>query len=186
MALDLDLGQFQDEIVNGKQYGPFIQRAGGAIKSVDVPRIEDLRGFQNPTPEQTKELHALLRRFGRDDARTLLERQATQLQRFGFVSGTARFEVEMQRLAESESKGALLAEARRTSEQYETAVAIAGNLNQEMIRIAEGPEPCELCIQETGITGTYAQLTADGLLPGGSSCLGGDFCLCAVMPVDRV
>jgi hypothetical protein len=185
MPLEIDLSQFGDEILEGRQFGPFIHRTGeGAIRSTDVPRISELQGFSSTDPNDVADMHGLLREFGRDDARTLLERQASQLERFGFVSGTPRFDAEMQRLVDTGSNTALLAEARRTSERYESLVAIDGNPNQEVIRVAEGPDPCELCEAETGTEGTYAELAQQGLLPGGSSCLGGDLCLCVVVPIE--
>jgi hypothetical protein len=188
MPLDLDLGQFQDLVAaDGRQYGPFITRTGeGAIESasVNVPRAEVLRAFDRKNPRDITQVHELLRRFDRDDARTLLDAQSKFLERFNITSDDPRFPGEMQRLADAQGGRALLAEARRTAEKYESLVAIDGNPNQEVIRVAEGPDPCELCLDATGTEGTYAELARNKDLPGGNSCLGGDLCLCVIVPIE--
>jgi hypothetical protein len=185
MALDLDLGQFLDFISqDGRQFGPFIQREGDDITAVNVPNTVALRDLKGDNPEDIAQIQALLRRFDRDNNRTRIDAQKKFLAGFGITSGDPRYRGEMLRLGKAQGGRALLAEARRTSEKYETAIAAQGNPNQQFMRVAEGPDPCELCEEETGEEGTYRELAAQGLLPGGSSCLGGDLCLCVLVPIE--
>jgi hypothetical protein len=185
MPLNLDLAQFLDIVAeDGRQYGPYITRAGGTIRSANVPRIEELQNFTSTDPDDVAQLHGLLRRFDRDTEQVRIDAQKRFLERFNITPDDPRWEGEMQRLGDAQGGRALLAEARRTSEKFESIVAIDGNPNQTVIRIAEGPDPCELCLDETGTEGTYADLAARGLLPGGNSCLGGDLCLCVVVPIE--
>jgi hypothetical protein len=185
MALDLDLGQFLDFVSqDGRQFGPFIQREGGTIERANVPSQAALRNMSSKDPEDMAQIQQLLRRFDRDSNRVRLDAQKRFLSGFGITSDDPRYRAEMQRLGKAQGGRALLAEARRTSEKYETAIAAQGDPNQMFIRVAEGPAPCELCEDSTGTEGTYRELAAQGLLPGGSSCLGGDLCLCSLVPIE--
>ncbi len=186
MALDLDLSQFNDFVdESGRQFGPLIHRTGaGAIQSVDLPTTQQLQGFSSTNPADVAQMDRLLSAMGKDTVRHQMDGLQQHLGGFNILPGDARFDVQMDRLKNGLGGPQLLAQSRRTSEQYETAVAINGNFNQQVMRVAEGPDPCELCLDETGEEGTVRQLSERGLLPGGSSCLGSDFCLCVLVPIE--
>jgi hypothetical protein len=98
-------------------------------------------------------------------------------------SDTPEFQAELERLMDQNTRRGLIGAVRRTQERYTTAMAVAGNEGQLLVRISEGDtHVCENCFDLEGATGTLAEHAAIGL-PGSQSCRGGDYCRCQLVPV---
>jgi len=150
---------------------------------VPMPTLADLKGFSSKNPDDVAEMSAMLQRFGFPSPDKMVEQQAQYLANFDIRPGDPRYKRQMELLATSQSGRVLMAQARRTQEQYQTLKAVEGDTTVLMIRLAEGDNPCELCEPLDGEIKTYREFVADNQLPGGSSCLGGDNCLCTLTPV---
>jgi hypothetical protein len=187
------LSEFNERIDSqGRFFGPLIERnAEGGIVSVPVPSADDLRGFNTKDPAHVEQMSRLLGRFGFPAPDKMIAQQEKYLADFDVIptlpdgSPNPRYAQAMERLRTDQSGRVLLAQSRRTQQEYQLLKSVDGNLDHEVIRIAEGDEPCDRCEPLDGTTGTVAELAATGELPGGSSCEGGDNCLCQVYPMVK-
>lgn len=83
---------------------------------------------------------------------------------------------------EVNSNRVIVATSRRVTQQAQTAVMLDGK-NQSCIYINEGDAPCDSCLFLNGEQGTYQYFVENNLLPG-DQCLGGDACLCQLVPYN--
>ena len=69
--------------------------------------------------------------------------------------------------------------------RFSAVASIDGKTDTEMMRLEEGGEspPCDRCAPMDGLIMTYAEFVSSGKTPGGSTCLGGDFCLGILIPL---
>lgn len=182
------LAAFNESIdVQGRLFAPLIERGAdpNAIpRIVPLPTTEALQGFSSTNPEDVAEMSKLLGRYGFPPADQMAELQSRHLAAFDIVPGHPRYAGALEKLRGDQSGRALLSQSRRTQEQYQTLKAIEGDVNQTMIRLAEGDNPCDLCEPLDGTEKKYKEFVADNELPGGSSCEGGDNCLCTLTPVE--
>ena len=182
MAVLAEFNERVDE--RGRVFSPLIERGSTNVpRQVPLPNLEDLKGFNTKDPRDIEQMSNLLGRYGFPAPDEMIEQQAQYLQGFSISPGDPRYAVEMERLRTTQSGKVLLAQSRRTQEQYTTLKAIDGDTNQECIRLAEGDEPCETCDPLDGVIKIYKEFVAADELPGGSSCQGRDFCLCSLFPV---
>lgn len=113
------------------------------------------------------------------------QRQANvqYLARFNIVSTSPLY---AQRLAdlgnEVNSNRVMTATSRRVTQQAQTATMLEGT-NQKCIYINEGDAPCDSCLFLNGEQGTYQYFVDNNLLPA-DQCLGGDNCLCQLVPYN--
>lgn len=180
------LDQFNEQLdERGVFSGPLIERGSDNVPvSAPVPTLADLRGFSSKNPEDINAMSQMLGRFGFPAPDEMTEQQQRYLAGFNIVPGSPNYEAQMERLRSDLSGRFLLAQARRTQEGYQTLKAINGNLDTEMIRLAEGDDPCDRCVPLDGLVQTYREFVQNNELPGGSSCEGGDNCLCSLWPLE--
>jgi len=181
------LSQFGESVDDkGRFYSPLIERGKDNIpRVVNMPNIDDLQGFDTKDPNQVAAMSRMLGRFGFPPPDEMVERQAAYLAGFNIYPDNENYQLEMDRLATSQSGKVLLQTARRTMEQYQTLSSIDGDTEHLMMRIEEGGDepPCDRCESVDGTTMKYSEFVAADLLPGGSSCEGGDYCHGILMPV---
>lgn len=183
MAVLKEFNELIDE--RGRFVGPLIERGSDEVPNiVDVPSVSDLKGFSSKNPDDVNAMSGLLHRFGFPAPDQMIEQQQKYLAGFGITPNSQNYEQQMSRLRGDLSGRFLLGISRRTQEQYQTLKAIDGNLSTEMIRIAEGDDPCDRCEPLDGTIDTYAGHVKNGTLPGGTSCEGGDNCLCVMFPLE--
>ncbi len=183
MAENETLESYGDYIdPRGRQLSPLLQRgADGLPTRVDVPTVDELRGFDTRDPGQQARMYGMLNRFQRGSILQRKDATKQYLERFNILDTDPRFQDEYNRLLDSVSSNrVLLAQSRRTAERYQTLGSIDGKLNQQVIYLQEGPEPCDECIV-IDFEGPYSEAVSQGYLPG-DRCLGGDFCMCVLVP----
>jgi uncharacterized protein with GYD domain len=128
------------------------------------------------------QMNEYLNVVGLSDPVLMRHAQRKYLERFQIEPGDPRYDVEMERLAENSSRF-VLAEARRIAERQQTLRDIGGNLNQNVVRIAEGDDPCDECLPLNGEEGPYIDFVVHNKRPG-DRCLGGNNCLCIMVAVN--
>lgn len=147
---------------------------------------ETIQTFNRNDPEQVAAMSRIMDIYtGRSpiDAR---EATAKWLERFNIKADDPRFEAEFERLLDAgASNRAVLAESKRIAERAELITMTGGELGTKCVYVNEGPDPCEECEPLNGIVLTLGEFEAQGLMPG-DRCLGGDNCLCQLIPFDEV
>lgn len=129
-------------------------------------------------------LHGYQALLGFENPETIRRAQVKYLERFNITPSNPLYQQQLTNLAnEVNSNRVMVATARRVTEQSQTWTAIEGNVQQECIRVAEGPDPCDNCIPLNGEQGTYQYFVSNNLRPG-DQCLGGDNCLCVLIPIS--
>jgi len=173
--------------VSGKAYSPYITRGSNNVPRTipRMPTADDLRNVDHNTPEGMEAISLVLHRFGLfSTPAAALESHASSLDRFtGLTSGTANFEAETLRMAQAESGRRMLGQARKVSQRYETLSNLQGNMQQNVMYVCEGDDPCDGCLPLAGTEGPYSRMVADSIVPT-EQCLGGDLCMCQLVPVD--
>lgn len=184
MAVLEQFNAYVDE--RGVVYSPLIERGSDNIpKFVNVPSLEDLKGFSSKKKEDVVAMSKLLHQFGFPPPDQMVDQQKSFLAAFDITPDSPRYEQAMLDLKNGNSGRFLLAQSRRTQEQYQTMSSIRGNTEHEMVRLAESDEPCDRCDPLDGEQKKYSEFVAANELPGGSSCEGGNNCLCTMWPVKR-
>ena len=165
----------------GRLFAPGIERGAGV-----VPRQVRLPSAGSMAQLEAWELVELLQRYGVlasfDKMRSDIMAKSAKLAN---LSGRL-WEPELDRIATAEAKGELLGLARRTQENYTTALAVDGDETKLLIRLPEDYDPariCENCADLAGTIGTIEEQAAVGL-PGSASCLGGDYCRCTLVEIE--
>jgi hypothetical protein len=129
-------------------------------------------------------LYQYLDVYGVDDLNAKRKFQEQYLGRFNITPDNPRYKDALAQLSsESNSKRVTVAHARRTAQSVETNMALGGSVNKTCIYVNDGPDPCDNCLALNGEEKTYAQFANDGELPG-DRCLGGDNCLCLLVPIN--
>lgn len=168
----------------GRQVSPLLERGTDGIPAViPTPTSDDLKGFNTSDPKQVAAMSKMLNQYGVGGYDDMLNGARSRLERFNIRPGDPRYKTELERLTTSESGRVLLDQSRRTTQRFQTLSAVDGNMDQEMIRVPEGDEPCDECVPLAGITKPLWQFIADEEAPG-DRCLGGDACLCQLYPID--
>lgn len=162
------------------------QGPAGEIVRINPVASDILQSFNGKDPEQVAKLNRLFDTYtGRDpiDARRATARW---LERFDISKNDPRYEAEFNRLLDAgASNRAVLAEARRAGERSELLWASDGNLDENMVYVCEGDNPCPECLELGGEEMTLAEFENAGMMPG-DRCLGGDNCKCVLIPIVRL
>ena len=180
-------GSYVDE--TGRAQSPYIQRGSNNVPRT-IPRMpthSQIRNMDHRNPDDVEALSMVLYRFGLTNTPTEgIANHAKYLDRFrGLTSDDPNFTIEKLRLAEADSGRALLGQARRITQRWETLENIGGNPDQVCIYINEGDDPCEECLPLGGEEAPYSWFVTNGNLPG-DRCLGGDLCQCSLTPIEEV
>ena len=174
-----DLGSYTDDL--GRVHSPFIDR--GADNVPKVAPLLDTAGLKELGTEDIGELNYTIGKYGLTNSpEQMLDMQASMLQSFTARPGSPMYETDLMRLKEGMEGRVLLGQSRRVSERFETLTAIDGDMNQMMIYLNEGDDPCDGCAPLGGETMTYAEFIQNDMLPG-SQCYGDDLCRCQLMAI---
>ena len=160
-----------------------IDQATGLPVWVKYPTVEELQSIVPTDPEGMKLLHRMEAAIGFQDPVRLADAQTKYLERFNITPGNPLYKQQLADLSNTvNSNKVLVATVRRNTERAQTADMIrATGGNPQLIRIAEGEDPCESCLPLDGETGTYEYFVSENIRPG-DQCRGGDNCLCILVP----
>jgi hypothetical protein len=157
---------------------------------IDALPEDFLRTLLPSSPADVSAVNDYRLLYGLDDPSALRKFETQYLNRFGITptnpDGTVNpnYQNALKQLStESNSKRVAVAQARRSAQVTETLQASDGNLNQSAVYINDGPDPCENCLELNGEEMTIAQFKATNTEPG-DRCLGGDNCLCILVPIN--
>jgi hypothetical protein len=113
-----------------------------------------------------------------------MEANQAHLAGFGITPGTPGYDRALDALVDAGSgRTATVAFARRVATQTETLKQVNGNPQVEMVRIADGPDPCPACQDLDGESGTYAWFQDNDLLPP-AQCYGSSNCMCQMQKIN--
>jgi hypothetical protein len=172
----------------GRIIAPTIERVEGRVRAIPMPSHDEILRLPDD------QLAGILQRFGvlpkwtdyyNGSADYVMRMSRTLSPLSTDPANREAFWAEVDRLAATESRRHLIGAVRRAQEQYTTQRVLEGtDPGQEFIRILDSHDnQCEACIARAGIIGTYEEHVAVGL-PGASSCFGGDYCRCQLVPID--
>ena len=158
--------------------------ADGKLRSLRPLPADAIATFN---PRDPRDVAALSRIYELYTGRTGIDERhaaARWLDRFSITPDDPRYAAEFDRLIEAgASSRAVLAEQRRIAERTELLHMTGGDLHAHVIYVNEGPNPCPECAALGGEVGTLAEMQAAHNMPG-DRCLGGDNCLCQLIPID--
>lgn len=158
--------------------------AGGTPIFKRLPTADEIKLILPTDPDGMKILFGFRTELGLQTPSQLMTAQAKYLESFNITPSNPLYQQQLANLSSTvNSNRVLVATARRTTETAQTLTAIGGDFNHLVIRVAEGEEPCEMCEELNGETGTYSYFVANDLTPG-SQCLGGSNCLCTLVPYE--
>jgi hypothetical protein len=146
-----------------------------------MPTVAELKQIVPTDPEGMAVLHRLQAITGFESAEGIRQAQVQYLTRFNITPSNPLYAQQLQNLNESvNSNRVIVATARRNSERMQTATMLEGK-DKQCIYINEGEDPCSSCDYLAGETGPYSYFVENNLRPG-DQCLGGDNCLCVLIP----
>jgi hypothetical protein len=147
------------------------------------PTVAELGRIKPSDPEGQIVLHRMQAILGHESAEQIRRAQIKYLERFNITPNSPLYAQRLNDLNKSvNSSKVLTATARRTSQQMQTATMLEGK-DKQCIYINEGIEPCESCLFLNTEQGTYSYFVENNLRPG-DQCLGGDNCLCQLVPYE--
>lgn len=149
-----------------------------------LPTVDGIAAIVPTSKEGMATLHRYQALLGHESPETIRLAQVKYLERFNITPTNPLYKQQLANLAnEANANKVLVATSRRITEQAQTMEMVNGDTSQEMIRIAEGPDPCENCISLNGETGTYKYFVDNNMRPG-DQCVGGGNCLCQLIPYE--
>jgi hypothetical protein len=171
-----------------------------AVSSRDIPRVELVKDgypiyIEAPTADYVRTLksknyddmqtiHNYLSVYGLENPTAIANSQLSYLARFNITPDADNYQTALEQLSiEANSNRVLVAQARRASQSVETIVATGGDLNKQCVYINDGDNPCDNCLELNGEEMKYTEFVDEGKLPG-DRCLGGDNCLCILVPIE--
>ena len=96
--------------------------------------------------------------------------------------GSPEWAAEVFRITDTESRRGMLGLTRRVQQNWTTLEYIDGDVDTQLIWVSEGDDhTCDNCARQAGQVKTYRQWQLEGM-PGASTCLGGDYCRCDLVP----
>lgn len=165
--------------------GPLVSLdANGYPVYIEPIGADALRRIKPNTEAGLGELYSYLDIYGLDDANARRKFQQQYLSRFNITTDSPSYASALEQLAtESASKRVVVAQARRAAQMTETIVALDGELQKTCVYVNDGPDPCDNCAALNGLEKKYTEFVNDGEVPG-DRCLGGDNCLCILIPIN--
>jgi hypothetical protein len=165
--------------------GPRVEfDADGFPVFIDTVTADELRKLLPSNPADFETVHNYLRVYGLDDPSDLANFQQQYLSRFNITSDSPQYEAALRQLSEeAQSRRVAVAQSRRAAQTAETIQALGGEMGKVCIYVNDGPDPCDNCLELGGEEKTYREFVQDGELPG-DRCLGGDNCLCILIPIN--
>ncbi len=101
-----------------------------------------------------------------------------------YPMGSTQWKNEVEKLISTESKRGMLGTTRRINQMWSTIEDADGDDSVVFMWLCEDDEAsCENCMDRAGDENTLADWEVIGL-PGGSTCLGGDYCRCDLVRVE--
>ena len=154
------------------------------LRTGDSPRyvaLPDLAAMKNMTNE---ELMQTLNHYGITEPLGILQSQAMEyVRRMMPLRSDEDINRAFAELVANERRQ-LLGTARRVQQQWSTLDAIQGDMNQELIWLAEDDEAtCDSCAPRSGEIDTWWGWKQRGM-PGSAVCRGGNYCRCDLVAID--
>ena len=150
---------------------------------IDVVPDDALRLIK-PTGDDIDLIHDYQRVYGLEDPNTIAKFEQQYLQRFDLDPTNPRYADALAALAtESNSKRVAVAQARRVAQQTETIQALRGKIDRVCVYVNDGPDPCDNCLALSGEEKPYSEFISASEAPG-DQCLGGDNCMCRLVPIN--
>lgn len=143
-----------------------------------LPTVKELGDLSNA------EILKVLNHYGITEPYGILQSQAMEyVRRMMPLRSEADIQAAFNELINNERRQ-LLGVSRRVSQQWSTLDAIQGDIDKELIWLAEDDEAtCDSCAPRSGDIDTFAGWKARGL-PGSATCRGGNYCRCDLVVID--
>ena len=163
----------------------FISPDTGLPVWIQFPDASDIAQLKPSNPDDVAVIHRISALIGLETPSQLRRAQVKYLERFNIRPDNPLYQQQLENLAsEANSNRVLVATARRNTERAQTLTALAVTGANELMYINEGEDPCDNCLPINGETGDYNYFVSENLRPG-DQCLGGDNCLCVLVPISR-
>jgi hypothetical protein len=135
------------------------------------------------TPAQVNALNVILLAYGVMDPVAAMQREMNTVSRFrNMTPADGRYQAERDRAVKS-SGAATVGFMRSAGNKAQAIEAVEGNLNQTVMYVNEGPDPCEECLDLGGLEMPMKDFVAQNKMPT-DRCLGGNHCYCQLVPVN--
>ena len=151
---------------------------------IETVSADELRRIKPTDVDALADLYNYLDVYSLDNLNERRKFEEQYLARFNLTPDNPRYADALAQLAsESNSQRVMVAQARRAAQVTETNTMLGGETAKKCVYINDGPDPCDNCLALNGLEKTYAEFANDGELPG-DRCLGGDNCLCILVPIN--
>lgn len=153
-------------------------RAGDSPRYAALPDLAEMKNMTN------EELMRTMTHYGITEPLGILQSQAMEyVRRMMPLRTDEDINLAFAELVANERRQ-LLGTARRVQQQWSTLDAIQGNLEQELIWLAEDDEAtCDSCAPRSGEIDTFIGWKQRGM-PGSATCRGGNYCRCDLVAID--
>jgi hypothetical protein len=159
--------------------------ADGRMTRIHPLARDDFEKFVGRNPDHIAKLNQIYEAYTGKTPVDARRATARWLERFNIPKSDPRYQAEFDRLIEQgASNRAVLAEARRMGERQELLTLTDGELEVNVVYIAEGDAPCPECLALGGTEGPLSMFMEENLMPG-SRCLGGDNCKCQLVVIEN-
>ena len=143
-----------------------------------LPNIDDMRNLTNEELAKLLEHYGILEPIGMQQTAAM-----DYVRRMMPLRSEEDIRAAYNELINNERRQ-LLGLNRRVAQQWSTLDAIDGDMEKEMIWIAEDDEAtCDSCAPRSGEIATFREWKQRGM-PGAEVCRGGDYCRCDLVVID--
>lgn len=150
---------------------------------IRIPTVAEIASIKPTDLEGMNVLYKLQSYLGLKSPEAMRQANVKYLERFNILPSNPLY---AQRLAdlttEVNSNRVLTATSRRITEQAQTETMLQGE-DKICVYVNEGDNPCDSCLFINGETEKYSWFVSNNMRPG-DQCLGGDNCLCVLVPID--
>ena len=161
-----------------------IRDAQGNPVFIEPPDYSFIQAALPSNPDAMADLFEYHLDFGLSTPSQLRRAEVKYLERFNLTPSNPGYQEALERLAkESNSKRVLVASARRIFQHTRTIEAANGDMKKKAMYVNDGPKPCAECVSLGGKVHSLKWFAENNAQPG-DRCLGGDNCLCDLVPIN--
>jgi len=148
-----------------------------------LPTAEEIARIKPTDLEGMNTLYRLQLYLGIKSPDELRQANVQYLARFNITKDSPLYAQRLNDLNnEINSNRVLVATSRRITEQTQTRTMLEGK-DKQCVYVNEGDAPCDSCLFLNGEQQAYSWFVENNTRPG-DQCLGGDNCLCILVPID--